>query len=511
MSERHEIQDTLEKYFHLTDFRPNQSEIIQAIIEGRDVLAVMATGGGKSLCYQLPAVMFPGMTVVISPLISLMKDQVDALSSQGVQVAMLNSSLSYDKRKKTEDDIKSGLIRILYVSPERAVQADFVELLQQTTVSLFAVDEAHCISMWGHQFRPEYRRIKGLRAFFPRIPFAAFTATATEQVREDIITELKMVNPAVFIGSFDRPNLHYAVCKEPYKQERMAKIAAFVKKRTDTAGIIYCFSRADTEELAQYLGKHRLTALPYHAGLSSRDRARIQEMFLSNEIRIICATIAFGMGIDKPDVRYVIHAHIPKDLESYYQETGRAGRDGLPSECLMFYSAGDRAKISHMMDADSSNNPVSLRGKHRRLNQLYAFCESQECRRWQILTYFGEQSRKTCGNCDICDQKKKRTKKNTASMVSSSSFPSDLKESIQFAIGELEGIFTVQDLISFLLGLERQKTKNLHLTRHKCFGCARTSNRHDLQHFIENMIAENLLRLEGNTIKHLFSATCNQS
>ncbi|HJJ45745.1 MAG TPA: RecQ family ATP-dependent DNA helicase, partial [Methanocorpusculum sp.] len=270
MSGEADIQETLEKYFRLTTFRPNQSEIIEEIIRGRDVLAVMATGGGKSLCYQLPAVMLSGMTVVISPLISLMKDQVDSLSSQGVNVAMLNSSLSYDKRKAVESDIVSGKIRILYVSPERAVQADFVDLLQQTDVSLFAVDEAHCISMWGHQFRPEYRKIKGLRAFFPDTPFAAFTATATKRVRDDIVTELKMKNPAVFIGSFDRPNLHYTVIKEPHQELRMQHILEYVKANPDKSGIVYCFSRADTEKIADYLSKFRIPALPYHAGLSAR-------------------------------------------------------------------------------------------------------------------------------------------------------------------------------------------------------------------------------------------------
>ena len=500
MREGCDIQDTLEKYFHLTDFRPNQSEIISTVISGRDVLAVMATGGGKSLCYQLPAVMLPGMTVVISPLISLMKDQVDSLAAQGVQVAMLNSSLSYDRRKEIEAAIRAGQVRILYVSPERAVQADFVDLLQETEVSLFAVDEAHCISMWGHQFRPEYRRIKGIRAFFPHTPFAAFTATATERVRKDIISELRMNDPAVFIGSFDRPNLHYAVHKEPHRNLRFERIAAFVAAHADVSGIIYCFSRADTEELAAYLGKCRLVALPYHAGLSARDRARIQEMFISNEVRIICATIAFGMGIDKPDVRYVVHAHIPKDIESYYQETGRAGRDGLPAECVLFYSPGDRAKILHMMDKEAEGVSGNLQGKRERLAQLYAYCETTGCRRKLLLNYFGEPVGE-CGNCDNCDAKKKRKRVSRYATL-----PDGLKEDVLYAVGELEGVFTVQEFVSFLMGIERLKTRTLNLTRHRCYGSARYCNRDEVQHFLQDLIAEGALRQQGKSVRRLYSA-----
>ena len=499
MSGRGDIQDTLEKYFHLTDFRPNQSEIIKEIIAGHDVLAVMATGGGKSLCYQLPAVMLSGMTVVISPLISLMKDQVDSLSAQGVNVSMLNSSLSYDKRKKIESDVASGKIRILYVSPERAVQADFVDLLQKTEVSLFAVDEAHCISMWGHQFRPEYRRIKGIRAFFPGIPFAAFTATATKRVREDIINELKLKDPAVFIGSFDRPNLRYAVFKEPHHDERLKQIADYVTLHSGKSGIIYCFSRADTEELSAYLGKNRIVSLPYHAGMSTRDRGKVQELFASNEVRVICATVAFGMGIDKPDVRYVIHAHLPKDIESYYQETGRAGRDGLPSECLLFYSAGDKAKMLRMMEADAGNSAVILQNGRERLLQLYAYCESKECRRKLLLRYFDEESQ-DCGNCDNCLLR--RARKEAAKKAA---LPPETEDDILFAAGEIEGVLTVQEFVSFLMGNERLKTKTLGLHRHKCYGCTMHFKRGDVEKLVERLISEGKLQLRGKSVKRIYS------
>lgn len=499
MSGDADIQETLEKYFRLTTFRPNQSEIIEEIIKGRDVLAVMATGGGKSLCYQLPAVMLSGMTVVISPLISLMKDQVDSLSSQGVNVAMLNSSLSYDKRKAVESDIVSGKVRILYVSPERAVQADFVDLLQQTDVSLFAVDEAHCISMWGHQFRPEYRKIKGLRAFFPNTPFAAFTATATKRVRDDIVTELKMKNPAVFIGSFDRPNLHYTVIKEPHQELRMQHILEYVKANPDKSGIVYCFSRADTEKIAEYLSKSRIPALPYHAGLSARARTEIQELFIANEVRVICATVAFGMGIDKPDVRYVIHAHLPKDLESYYQETGRAGRDGNPSECILYYSAGDRAKMLRMAESDAGDKPVSLLAVRERLYQLYAYCESKECRRKLLLAYFDEESG-SCGNCDNCSRKKVRK-----TPAKKSAIPPGLKEDILFAAGEIEGMLTLQEFVSFLTGAERLKTKTLGLNRHKCYGTAKFCRRDEVEKILQDLIADGSLVLKGKSVKRIYS------
>ncbi|MDO5845852.1 MAG: RecQ family ATP-dependent DNA helicase [Methanocorpusculum sp.] len=499
-----DIQDTLEKYFHLQEFRPNQQEIIKSIVKGRDVLAVMATGGGKSLCYQLPALMSSGMAVVISPLIALMKDQVDALSAQGVHVGTLNSSLSYDRQRKVEAEMLAGDLRILYVSPERAVQADFVSILEQCNVSLFAVDEAHCISMWGHQFRPEYRRIKGLRAFFPGVPFAAFTATATRRVRDDIISELKLANPAVFVGSFDRPNLRYAVYKEPHKEVRMKKIASYVAAHKNVSGIVYCFTRADCEEMAAYLLKSQILACPYHAGMSTKDRARVQEMFQSNAVSVVCATIAFGMGIDKPDVRYVVHAHMPKDLESYYQETGRAGRDGLPADCVLFYSAGDRAKLLRMMEKEGEEGAgrVNLPALRERLAQLYAYCETRECRRKVLLGYFDEV-KDNCGNCDNCAANKRRPSKKTASKKEV--LPKDMTDEIVYAVGELEGMLTAQEFVSFLIGLDRLKTKTLGLRRHSAYGIAKYYQRSAVTNTVEALIEAGRLRLEGTTIQRVYS------
>ena len=502
MKKQHEIQDTLERFFHLQTFRPNQEAIIQSVVSGHDVLAIMATGGGKSLCYQLPALMLSGMTVVISPLIALMKDQVDTLLSQGVNVAMLNSSLTYDRQRSIEAAAIAGKIRILYVSPERAVQADFVDMLQKCSVSLFAVDEAHCISMWGHQFRPEYRRIKGLRAFFPGVPFAAFTATATKRVREDIINELRLQSPDVFIGNFDRPNLRYAVYKEPHREVRMKKIASYVMAHRNVSGIIYCFSRADTEEMAAYLMKSQIMASPYHAGMSTRDRARVQEMFQSNTISVVCATIAFGMGIDKPDVRYVIHAHMPKDLESYYQETGRAGRDGLASDCLLFYSAGDRAKMLRLMEKETDE--AKMPAVRERLYQLYFYCETKECRRKLLLKYF-DQEMDNCGNCDNCAAKKRSTRKTAKQPKADSYLPKEMEEEILFAAGELEGLLTVSEFVSFLIGLDRLKTKTLGLRRHKGYGMAKYHQRSVVTATVEKLIEEGKLRTAGTTIQKLYT------
>lgn len=487
----------MERFFHLQTFRPNQEEIIRAIVDGRDVLAVMATGGGKSLCYQLPAVMLDGLTIVISPLIALMKDQVDSLSNQGVKVATLNSSLSYDQQKRVEADVLDGVIRILYVSPERAIQQDFIRLLQKCKVSLFAVDEAHCISMWGHQFRPEYRKIKNLRQNFPNTPFAAFTATATKRVREDIIKELMLKDPAVFIGSFNRPNLHYSVHKEPRQEIRFQKIASYILAHPGKPGIIYCFSRADTENLADFLSGLHIAAAPYHAGMSPKERASIQDLFQKNEITVITATIAFGMGIDKPDVRYVIHAHLPKDIESYYQETGRAGRDGLPSDCILYYSAGDKAKMLRMMEKDGEEN---LSKKADRLLQLYQYCESKNCRRKTLLSYFDEEI-EPCGNCDACEQAKKRKKQG----IRDNLLPAELENEILFAAGEIEGMLTIPEFASFLMGMDRLKTKTLNLNHHRCYGVAKYYQRSAVINTLEELIEKGKLRTAGSTIKKVYT------
>ena len=485
-----EIQQTLEKYFHHQAFRPNQQEIIENIVNGRDVLAIMATGGGKSLCYQLPALMLDGMTIVISPLIALMKDQVDSLSNQGVRVETLNSLQTYDERQRVERAMLAGTVRILYVSPERAVTPSFAATLAKCRVSLFAVDEAHCISMWGHQFRPEYREIKNLREKFPDVPFAAFTATATQRVREDIITELRLKDPAEFIGSFDRKNLRYSAFAEPNAQVRIQKIISYVTAHRDEPGIIYCFSRANTEELAERLRKVHILANPYHAGLPTPERSRVQEGFLNNSVRVVCATVAFGMGIDKPDVRYVIHAHMPKDIESYYQETGRAGRDGAPAECLLFFSAGDRKKMENMLDREFAD-PKKIDIAKAKLDQMYGYCITNSCRRQILLSYFDEEIG-PCGNCDRCGAPKEKER--------SAPMSGKLAKNIVSAAKDVNGMLSTQEFVSFLLGMERAKTKNLQLDTDPYFGLAKKKGRADVEEEVQRLIQTGDLVLKGTSV-----------
>ncbi len=390
----------LEKYFGYTSFLPYQEEIIDAVLAGKDVLAVMATGGGKSLCYQLPALVFGGLTVVVSPLIALMKDQVDSLRANGIPAATINSSLGYGEQKIIERVILEGRIRILYVSPERAVQQSFLSLLAKADVRLIAIDEAHCISMWGHNFRPEYRRLRVLKERFPAVPVIALTATAIPAVQDDIAVQLALSNPARFVGSFNRKNLTYRVVP---KARYFQRLVAYLSEHRDDAGIIYCFSQKATEDLAEKLRGKGFLALPYHAGLPDAVRAENQEAFSHGDAAIICATVAFGMGIDKPDVRFVIHTDLPKDIESYYQETGRAGRDGEASDCILFYSRGDYNTIRYIIEkecADATQKDVA----YRKAGAMLDYCETTGCRRKFLLAHFGEAyPEERCGGCDRCE------------------------------------------------------------------------------------------------------------
>ncbi|MEO6788517.1 MAG: RecQ family ATP-dependent DNA helicase, partial [Chthoniobacteraceae bacterium] len=347
VSHRAELHSTLKRVFGYDSFRPLQEEIITAAMDGRDVLALLPTGGGKSLCFQLPALLSDGLTVVVSPLIALMKDQVDALTAMGVAATFLNSTLGEREAKERLNGLWNGRYRMLYAAPERLMLPGFLDKLREWNVTLIAIDEAHCISEWGHDFRPEYRQIASLREKFPGVPFMALTATATERVREDIAKQLHLLEPANFVASFNRPNLTYRVVP---KESAGAQVIEFVKERARECGIVYCLSRKGTEALAERLVGAGIAARPYHAGLTDKQRAENQEMFLRDEVRVICATIAFGMGINKPNVRYVIHYDLPKNIEGYYQETGRAGRDGLPGDCLLLFSGGDAAKQTHFIE-----------------------------------------------------------------------------------------------------------------------------------------------------------------
>jgi len=393
-----DLYGTLKQYFGFTSFRPFQEEIIRDSLAGRDVVAVLPTGGGKSLCFQLSALMRPGLTLVVSPLISLMKDQVDAMRASGVAATFLNSSLEAHELRARLVGLESGQFKLLYVAPERLFSADFLSDLRRWEVSLIAVDEAHCISEWGHDFRPEYRRLAELRGFFPETPLMALTATATEPVRADIIRYLKLREPRCYVASFNRPNLTYRVFQKekPYEQ-----LLNFVRQRTGENGIVYCQSRKTSESVAKRLDEDGITAKPYHAGLTSEERSRHQDLFLRDEVNVICATIAFGMGINKPNVRFVIHYDLPKNIEGYYQETGRAGRDGLPSDCFLLFSAGDVAKQAQFIEELSDTREQEV--AREKLRQMVHYGESAQCRRSQLLRYFGEEfGVENCQGCDNC-------------------------------------------------------------------------------------------------------------
>ncbi len=388
----------LKEVFGYESFRPHQREIAESFLAGRDTLAVLPTGAGKSLCYQLPAVVRSGLTVVVSPLIALMKDQVDQLEASGVAATFLNSSLETAEARQRFAKLYAGEYRLLYVAPERLMLPDFLSKLGEWGMQALAVDEAHCISEWGHDFRPEYRRLREVREAFPELPLLALTATATPRVQEDIRAQLELRDPKIFTASFNRPNLNYRVVP---KAKAAAQVVKFVAERPDDAGIVYAQSRRAAESLAGALREAGVAAAPYHAGLESEERARHQEAFLRDEVRVICATVAFGMGINKPNVRFVIHADLPKNIESYYQETGRAGRDGLPSDCLLFYSRGDVVKYLRFFE--EIEDPQARHEARAQLEKMTHFAEDERCRRVALLGYFGERwTEENCGACDQC-------------------------------------------------------------------------------------------------------------
>ncbi len=388
---------TLKQTFGFDSFRPLQEDIIRDSLANKDTFALLPTGGGKSLCFQLPALVRPGLTVVVSPLIALMKDQVDSMRASGVAATFLNSSLEAGEGRARLRGLHNGEYRMLYVAPERLMLSGFLSDLQRWNVALIAVDEAHCISEWGHDFRPEYRQLAQLRDLCPNVPFMALTATATDRVRADIIKHLKLHEPGCYVASFNRPNLTYRVIPKsgPYEQT-----LEFIRKRPRESGIVYCQSRKSAESVASNLNEDGIKAAPYHAGLDPKDRSRNQEMFLRDEVRVICATIAFGMGINKPNVRFVIHYDLPKNVEGYYQETGRAGRDGLPSECLLLFSAGDVVKQQGFIDEKPEPEKTVARAQ---LQQMVHYAESASCRRASLLDYFSEEfPGDNCGGCDNC-------------------------------------------------------------------------------------------------------------
>lgn len=387
----------LKKFFGYTSFRPLQADIIRRIVDGKDSLVLMPTGGGKSICFQLPAIYLQGTALVVSPLIALMKDQVEGLIANGIPAAALNSLMPEAEQQRVKLMAERGKLKLLYISPER-LMAEINWFLPRLDLSLIAIDEAHCVSHWGHDFRPEYTQLAILKERFPKVPVVALTATADKITRQDIVEQLKLTDPQIFISSFDRPNLSLTVRRGMNKREKMSAIARFIRQRPGTSGIIYCMKRDDTVELASELTyRMHIPAIAYHAGLPTAERTRAQEDFINDRVSVVCATVAFDMGIDKSNVRWVIHFNMPGSIENYYQEIGRAGRDGLPSDTLLFYSLGDLIVLRRF--AEESGQPdVNL----EKLNRMQRYCESDICRRRILLSYFGEESATDCGNCDVC-------------------------------------------------------------------------------------------------------------
>jgi ATP-dependent DNA helicase RecQ len=482
-SERHELLPLLKQYFGFTSFRPLQEEIIRDALAGRDTFALLPTGGGKSLCFQLPALVQPGLTVVVSPLIALMKDQVDALQASGIAATFLNSSLAAGESRGRLRGLHNGEFRLLYAAPERLMLSGFLSDLQRWNVKLIAVDEAHCISEWGHDFRPEYRQLAQLRELFPSVPFMALTATATERVRADIVTHLKLREPRCYVASFNRPNLTYRVIakNKPYDQ-----LLDFLRARPKDGGIVYCQSRKTAERVAANLTEDGVKARPYHAGLTPKERSEHQELFLRDDVRVICATIAFGMGINKPNVRFVIHYDLPKNIEGYYQETGRAGRDGLPSECVLLFSAGDVVKQTAFIDEKPSLQEQQI--AREQLQQMVHYAECAGCRRRELLAYFGEDwsaglrhgesghqqavpeaGAPNCGACDNC-LSPRQTFDGTLAAQKFLSCVYRIREKQRFGVG-------LNHVVEVLTGADTEKVRKWGHEQLSTYGIGKEHNR----------------------------------
>ncbi len=474
--------ELLKSRFGYDQFWPLQEEIIGSVLEGKDCLALMPTGGGKSLCYQLPALMFPGVTLVVSPLIALMKDQVDALNANRIPARFINSSMSGGEIEQAQREVRAGLVKLLYVAPERLPGPGFRRFLMDIELSLIAVDEAHCISEWGHEFRPDYRNLVDLRRDFPSVPVIALTATATERVRDDIIGQLELQRGRVFRSSFNRANLSYSV--RP-KADSWDGLVSLLEKHRDQPSIIYCFSRQETEELAGRLNRMGFSAAPYHAGLDAGTRRRAQDDFIRDKTPIIVATIAFGMGIDKPDVRLVVHYSMPKSVEGYYQETGRAGRDGLPSECVLFFSVGDRVRQDYFVG--QIQDEVERRNAREKLDRMVDYAQLPTCRRSYLLEYFGEKwGEESCEACDVC-------------LDPSREFDgTEIAQKILSAVVKTEERFGATHVINVLVGSRDKRVLKFGHDQLSVYGIVKEFSREQLKEIIGQLRANGLMvRNEG--------------
>lgn len=472
----------LQKTYGYPSFRGEQAEIIEHVISGQSAFVLMPTGGGKSLCYQIPALCRPGVGVVISPLIALMQDQVDALLQLGIRSAAINSSMTGASIEQTKRRMRSGELDLVYVAPERLLMDDFLALLRETPIALFAIDEAHCVSQWGHDFRPHYTQLSLLAEQFPDVPRIALTATADKPTRKDIVERLHLADARIFVAGFDRPNIHYSILLKDNPQKQLLQ---FIKEfHARDSGIVYCLSRKLTDETADWLGTQGFKALPYHAGMPAEIRSRNQERFLREDSIIMVATIAFGMGIDKPDVRFVAHMTIPKNIEAYYQETGRAGRDGLPANALMLYGMQDAALQRNFIE-ESGAPDAQKRIEHQKLNALLGLCEAASCRRKILLEYFGDAS-EPCNNCDTC---------RNPPITFDGTIAAQKALSCSYRTGQR---FGVGYLIDVLLGKEDDRIKQFGHDKVSTFGVGAEYGKSEWQGVFRQLVALNLLTVDGS-------------